>query len=104
MPSGIEGLSPRSVNFTNNMKEDLIEFPCDYPVKAMGYTSEEFEAHVLKLVSKHAKLTEPKQVRSRSSSGGKYTSITVSVWARSREHLELVYAQLKEDDKIVYIL
>ena len=86
------------------MQEDLIEFPCDYPVKAMGYTSDGFEDHVLKLVSKHAELTEPKKVTSRASSGGKYTSITVSVKARSREHLELVYAQLKEDDKIVYIL
>lgn len=86
------------------MNDELIEFPCDYPVKAMGYSSDGFEDHVLKLVSKHAELTEPKQITSRSSSGGKYTSITVSVWARSREHLELVYAQLKEDDKIVYIL
>lgn len=86
------------------MSDDLIEFPCDYPVKAMGFTDDGFEAHVLKLVSKHAELTEPRQISSRSSSGGKYTSITVSVWARSREHLELVYAQLKEDDKIVYIL
>lgn len=86
------------------MKEDLIEFPCDYPVKAMGYTDDGFEDHVLKLVSKHAELTEPRQISSRSSSNGKYTSITVSVYARSREHLELVYAQLKEDEKIVYIL
>ncbi len=86
------------------MSDELIEFPCDYPVKAMGYSSDGFEDHVLKLVSKHAELTEPKQISSRYSSGGKYTSITVSVWARSREHLELVYAQLKEDDKIVYIL
>lgn len=86
------------------MKEDLIEFPCDYPIKAMGYTSDDFEAHVLKLVSKHAELSKPQKVSSRLSSGGKYTSITVSVWARSREHLELVYAQLKEDSKIVYIL
>ena len=86
------------------MKEDLIEFPCDYPVKAMGYTDEGLEAHVLDLVSRHAELTEPRQISTRSSSGGKYTSITVSVWARSREHLELIYAQLKEDDKIVYIL
>lgn len=86
------------------MQDDLIEFPCDYPVKAMGYSDDGFEDHVLKLVSKHAELTEPRQISSRASSGGKYTSITVSVYARSREHLELIYAQLKEDEKIVYIL
>ena len=86
------------------MNEDLIEFPCDYPVKAMGYSSKGFESHVLKLVSLHAELTQPRTVSSRASSGGKYTSITVSVWARSREHLELIYTVLKEDDKIVYIL
>lgn len=86
------------------MSDDLISFPCDYPVKAMGYSSEGFQDHVLELLTRYAELSDPLEISSRSSSGGKYTSITVSVKARSREHLELVYAQLKEDDKIVYIL
>ena len=86
------------------MKEDLIDFPCDYPVKAMGHSSEDFEAHVIQLVSMHASLSEPRQITTKSSSGGRYTSVTVSVKARSREHLELIYADLKGDDRVVYTL
>ena len=86
------------------MNEELIDFPCDYPVKPMGFSGENFEEHVLSLLSTHAELSEPRQVSSRLSKGGKYTSLTVSVWARSREHLELVYSLLKEDEKIVFVL
>jgi putative lipoic acid-binding regulatory protein len=30
--------------------------------------------------------------------------VTVSVEARSREHLELIYADLKADERVVFIL
>lgn len=86
------------------MQEDLIDFPCDYPVKAMGHSSDDFEAHVVSLVSQHATLSDPKQITTKASSGGRYTSVTVSVRARSREHLELIYADLKSDDRVVYTL
>lgn len=86
------------------MSDELLEFPCDFPVKAMGYASNDFEQHIISVVSRHANLASPRQVSIKTSSGGRYLSITVSVEARSREHLELIYAELKKDDRVVYIL
>lgn len=86
------------------MSEELLEFPCDYPVKAMGYAGEDFEDYIVGVVTRHASLTEPRQVSCKSSSGGRYFSVTVSVKARSREHLELIYAELKKDDRVVFTL
>ena len=86
------------------MDEDILEFPCDFPVKAMGYAAHDFEEHIIGLVSRHASLTEPRQISTKESSGGRFLSVTVSVEARSREHLELIYADLKEDTRVVYIL
>lgn len=86
------------------MSEDLLEFPCDYPVKAMGYAGQDFEEHVIKVVTRHASLAEPKQVSCKSSSGGRYLSVTVAIQARSREHLELIYSELKDDDRVVFTL
>jgi putative lipoic acid-binding regulatory protein len=84
--------------------EELLEFPCDYSVKAMGYATEDFEDHVVGLVTKHASLATPRQVTTKESSGGRYLSVTVSVEARSREHLELIYSDLKADKRVVFIL
>lgn len=86
------------------MSEELIEFPCDFPVKAMGFAAPDFEEHVIGLVSRHASLASPRQVTTKESKGGRYLSVTVTVEARSREHLELVYFNLKSDERVVYIL
>lgn len=86
------------------MSDDLLEFPCDFPVKAMGLSTPDFEEHVVGLVTRHASLTTPRQVVVKESSGGRYLSVTVSVEARSREHLELIYSDLKADERVVFIL
>lgn len=86
------------------MGEELLEFPCDYEVKAMGYAGDDFEDHIVGVVTRHASLAEPRQISSKSSSGGRYLSVTVSVRARSREHLELIYAELKKDERVVFML
>ena len=86
------------------MDEDILEFPCDFPVKAMGYATPDFEEHIISVVTRHATLAKPRQVSTRESSGGRFLSVTVSVEARSREHLELIYSDLKEDNRVVYIL
>lgn len=86
------------------MNPDLLDFPCDFPVKAMGYAAPDFIDHVISVVTRHASLATPRQVSSKESSGGRYLSVTVSVKARSREHLELIYADLKADDRVVYLL
>lgn len=84
--------------------EELIEFPCDFPVKAMGFATPDFEDHVVGVVSRHASLATPRQVKIKESSGGRYLSVTVTVQARSREHLELIYSDLKSDSRVVFIL
>lgn len=84
--------------------EELLEFPCDFPVKAMGHATPDFEDHVIEVVSRHASLATPRQVTTKESSGGRYLSVTVTVEARSREHLELIYSGLKSSERVVYIL
>ncbi len=86
------------------MSEELIEFPCDYEVKAMGYAGDDFRGHVVSVVTRHASLARPEQISVRRSSGGRYLSVSVSIEARSREHLELVYSELKKDERVVFIL
>lgn len=36
-------------------RESLIEFPCDFDIKAMGETSLEFDATVVSIIREHVK-------------------------------------------------
>ena len=65
----------------SDTKESVIEFPCHFPIKAMGLNSAEFEAQVVTLVRKHCPDLSETAVASRDSKGGKYLSVTVTVRA-----------------------
>jgi hypothetical protein len=73
---------------------ELLEFPCDFPIKIMGPTTAEFEGIVLEIVRRHAPDLGEAAVTSRASSGGRYTSITVNLRAKSKEQLDALYREL----------
>jgi len=57
-------------------EETLIEFPCDFPIKVMGETRDDFAETIVAVIQQllpdfHAGRTEM-----RASSGGRYLSLT----------------------------
>ena len=86
------------------MQEEILEFPCSYGVKAMGLAAEDFVEHVIELVSRHAERPDPESVSIRPSRGDKYYSVTVTVQALSRYHLECIYGELKASDRVLFLL
>lgn len=89
---------------TPEQPETLLEFPCEYPLKAMGETSADFEAIVLEIVGRHVKHIPENAVSSRQSSGGKFTSVTVTIQATSKAQLDAIYQDLTDDKRIKYAL
>jgi uncharacterized protein len=81
-----------------------LEFPCRYPVKAMVRTSAEARTAVLTAVSRHTEFCHRDDVRVRPSRNGRFESITVTVNASSREHLESIYAEVRSLDVVVMTL
>ncbi len=81
-------------------KESPLEFPCRYPVKAMVQTSEQARQAVLEVIAGHSDFDKHADVRARPSRNGRFESITVTVTARSREHLEAIYAELRGLDVV----
>ena len=96
------------MNDATNRREDgaetLIEFPCRFPIKAMGRDEFEFEAHVLQIISAHVDDIDPNDVMVRSSSKGKFLAVTVTIDARSQEHLDRVYRNLTSSERVLYVL
>ena len=56
------------------------DFPCEYPVKAMGPNTPEFKAAIVDVVKPHAPEVSSNSVHCKTSKTGKYQSVTVLVY------------------------
>ena len=68
-------------------QETLLEFPCDFTIKVMGYAEDDFDALVVSLVREHCQDIAEGAVTTRTSKGGKYLSVSVTVTATSKPQL-----------------
>ena len=84
----------------SKQSDNLLEFPCRWPVKAMVRSGEDALRDVLAVIARHAELPADDDVRIRPSRHGRYESITVVIDAQSRRHLEIVYGELRALDAV----
>jgi putative lipoic acid-binding regulatory protein len=84
--------------------DTLFDFPCDFPIKAMGQASDGFEAVVLEIVQKHAPDLGEGAVRTRTSRNGRYLAITVTIRARDKQQLDAIYADLSAHRDVLMAL
>jgi putative lipoic acid-binding regulatory protein len=85
-------------------QETLLEFPCKFPVKAMGLNEEGFEALVTGIVLSHAEMYLGEEVTLNTTSSGKYTSVTVTINALSKVQLDLIYQDLTDCEQVLVAL
>jgi len=76
-------------------EETLLEFPCRFPIKTMGRADCELDLRVVEIVRKYVADLGEGAVKSRSSAGGKYTSVTVTITATSLGQIHAIYRELK---------
>ncbi|WP_428608495.1 YbeD family protein [Sedimenticola sp.] len=89
----------------SEQKDTLLEFPCEFSVKAMGLSSHpDFEALVVEIVSVHVPDLAQDASRSRSSKNGKYLSVTVTFQATSKAQLDAIYYDLTGHQDVVMSL
>lgn len=74
--------------------DTLLEFPCDFPIKAMGPAVPEFQERVLAIVRRHAPELPDDAVETRASRNGRYVSMTFHVHARDKAQLDAIYQDL----------
>jgi putative lipoic acid-binding regulatory protein len=85
-------------------EDTLLEFPCRFPIKAMGIQSDEFETRVTAIVNRHAQLWPDEPIRMAPSRAGKYVSITAVVRATSKTQLDAIYQDLTDCDLVLLAL
>jgi len=74
--------------------ETLLEFPCEFPIKAMGLSCDEFEVAVLEIINRHVENLGEGALSQRPSKNGKYTAITITITAHSKDQLDAIYLDL----------
>ena len=74
--------------------ETLLEFPCQFPVKAMGLTCDALEIAVIEIINRHVDDLGEGALSMRPSKNGKYTAITITITAQSKQQLDAIYMDL----------
>ena len=74
--------------------ETLLEFPCEFPIKAMGLTCDALEISVIEIVNRHVDNLTEGALRTKPSKNGKYTAITITITAHSKQQLDNIYIEL----------
>jgi putative lipoic acid-binding regulatory protein len=87
-----------------DQQETLLEFPCKFPIKAMGRSEDGFEAAVTAIVLSHAELYTGVPVMVHPSSSGKYISVTVTIEASSKAQLDRIYQDLTDCEQVLVAL
>lgn len=82
--------------------KDLLEFPCQFTYKVMGYAKPELPELVLQVIQKHAPGDYSPKVKP--SGKGTYNSVSVTITATSIEQVEILYKELGEIDIVRMVL
>jgi putative lipoic acid-binding regulatory protein len=81
-----------------------IEFPCVFPLKAIGRDQDNFAELVTTIVRRHAPDLRDDAVSTRVSAGGKYISVTAIFVAHSQEQLDAMYSELSRHERVLFVL
>jgi len=85
-------------------EESLLEFPCKFPVKAMGRSQDGFESLVTGIILGHAEMIVNEPITINPSGSGNFVSVTVTIEARSKAQLDRIYQDLTDCEQVLVAL
>jgi len=85
-------------------RETLLEFPCKFPIKAMGLNEASFQTLIENIVLNHAEIYADEPITTNPSSTGKYLSVTITVEAQSKDQLDRIYQDLTDNKQVLVAL
>jgi putative lipoic acid-binding regulatory protein len=89
---------------TDITNEALWDFPMDYPLKVLGEAQHPLAQIVAEILLRHVPDFDPASIAMRPSSGGKYISITASVYVTHKGQINGMYADFAAHAAIKMVL
>lgn len=83
---------------------DLLQFPCDFPVKVLGEDSDDFRNGTRAIVERHAGPLADERISCRRSRTGRFLAVTFTIVAGSRAQLDAIYEELSAHPLVVMSL
>lgn len=87
-----------------DVQESLLEFPCKFPIKAMGRAEIDFETLVTEIIMRHAEIFKDEPTTTNPSGSGNFVSVTVTIEATSKVQLDRIYQDLTDCKKVLVAL
>jgi putative lipoic acid-binding regulatory protein len=79
-------------------------FPCEFVIKVFGATSNEFPNTVLDIMRKQITHLSDNALQNRLSKDGKYSALSITFMAESRDQLDAIYRELTSHSSILMVL
>jgi putative lipoic acid-binding regulatory protein len=79
-------------------------YPCQFPIKVIGENTDKLEKIIIKVMSSFGEVIHPDEMAVKHSKNEKYLSITFKIIAKSREHIEQIYSELKAQKEVKMVL
>ena len=83
---------------------ELLQFPCEFPIKVMGRDTESFRSLTLAIVERHAGPLESGRISERPSSKGNFLALTYTIEAQSRQQLDAIYEDMTSSGVVLVAL
>ncbi|MDY0137594.1 MAG: DUF493 domain-containing protein [Thiomicrospira sp.] len=84
--------------------ETLIEFPCDFELKAMGRHCDEFIDLVFSITQKHVPEVSRDNMRFSASKGQRFISVKIKFYATHIGQIHGIYGELNEHPDVLMTL
>jgi putative lipoic acid-binding regulatory protein len=84
-------------------RETIIEFPTEFPVKALGRDEPDFKNTVIELITVHAEFDQQADVKIQPSNKGNFISVTVTFRAESQDQLDKIYQSLHDHELVLMV-
>lgn len=83
---------------------DILEFPCEFPLRVIGDDADDFFDFVLDIVRRHVPELDDQSVSAQPSSNGRYISIRMNFTADNRQQVDGLYIELSGHSRVRFIL
>lgn len=84
--------------------QQLIDFPCLFPIKVVGVQTNHFETAINSVIKPRCKQFDANRTQKNESKNGKYLSLTCQVWVTSQKQLDDIYQALTSHPEVKYVL
>jgi uncharacterized protein len=86
-------------------QKPLVEYPTTYIFKVMGKRTDDFADHVRRTFGRVlGRDIDPSAVTHTVSQKGSYVSMTIAVHLESETQRQAIYAEIHQDERVVYYL